>query len=133
MAPKAEITSWADDTTGKKYVQIQGKIYEELSPARPGRHPPAPDTIGWGDVPGDQCTADGWQAAGAKRGKRWQRAHRLQEKQLSLTGGGKGGGKSSGQKQPPGATAAGKKSTGKGTYKGGSRPKGGAYHPSTSP
>ena len=82
MAPKAEITSWADDTTGKKYVQIQGKIYEELAPARPGRHSPAPGDFGWGDVPDDQGTADGWQAAGAERGKRWQRAHTLQEKQL---------------------------------------------------
>ena len=116
MAPKADLTTWVDEATGKKFIQIQGEIYEQLSPARASRRSPMPEPVGWGDVPEDPRLADGWQEAGTRRGKRWQRAHRVQEKQLSFKGGGKGGGKPSGQKQPPGATSAGKKGTGKGTY-----------------
>ena len=121
MASRTELTAWTDEATGVRYVQIEGKIYEQVGPACPGRRLPE----------AGPAAESGWQEAGGRKGKRWQRAHRLQEKQLSIKGGGKGGGKSSGQKQPSGATAAEGKGAGKGTYKRSSRPQGGAYNPST--
>ena len=126
MASKAQLIAWTDEATGVRYVQIEGKIYEQVGPAGPGhRFPEDPRLAGRGTEPG-------WQDAGGKKGgKRWQRAHKLQERQLSFKGGGKGGGKSSGQKQPPGATAVEGKGASKGTYKGSSRPKGGAHNLST--
>ncbi len=121
MASKGGLIAWTDEATGTRFVQIEGKIYEQVGPACPGRRPP---DAGPSDDPG-------WQEAGGRKGKRWQRAHKLQEKQLSIKGGGKGGGKASmAQKQPSGAAAAEGKGAGKGTYKGSSRPQGGAYNPS---
>ena len=123
MAANGGLTTWTDVETGTRYIQIEGKIYEQVGPGCTGRRPA--DSGRGGDP--------GWEEAGGKKSKRWQRAHKLQEKQPHFTkGGGKGGGKPSiGQKQPPGATAAEGKSAGKGTYKGSSRPQGGAYNPST--
>ena len=131
MAPKDELTTWCDAATGKKFVQIHGQIYEQLAPVRPGRRTAEAGGFGWGDVPDGEDAGDGWKE---KRRKRWQRAHKLQQHQLSFNKGvGKGGGKTSGQKQPPVATEACKKNAGKGTCKGSSRPKGGAYYPSARP
>ena len=129
MASRAELTARTDESTGQRFVQIEGKIYEQIVSTRSDRRLPEPGATGWGAV----AAEPGWQEAGSRRGQRWQRAHKLQEKQLSFKGAGKGGSKPSGQKQPPGATAAEKKGAGKGTYKGGSRPQGGAYNPSTRP
>ena len=120
MASWAELTAWTHESTGKKVVQIEGTIYEQIGSTRSDRRLPGSGAIGWGDVPEDPRLAEpGWQDAGSRRGKRWQRAHKLQETQLSFKGAGKGGSKPSGQKQPPGATAAQKQEAGKGTYKGG--------------
>ena len=98
MASKGDLTAWTDVATGTRYIQIEGKIYEQVGPGCAGRRPP--DAGSSGDP--------GWQDAGGKKGKRWQRAQKLQEKQLHSTkGSGKGGGKASmGQKQSSGATAA---------------------------
>ena len=94
MAPKDEPATWYDAATGKKFVQIKGQIYERLAPVRPDRCAADGNGFGWGDVPDEGSAADGWKE---KRGKRWQRAHRLQEQKLSFNKGvGKGGGKTSG-------------------------------------
>ena len=74
MASRAELTAWTDEASGKKFVQIEGTIYEQLGAARPDRRPPGSGAIGWGDVPEDPRLADGWQDAGTRRGKRCQAA-----------------------------------------------------------
>ena len=148
-----KLAQWIDEESGKKYVQIQGQIYEAIHPGRPGALPGPP--MGWGDVPEYPPAEGQWQTKGGGRGQRWQRAHRQQ--QLLVMGSSKGGGKSSGQrplsdtnaalrtmgggkdtgksrgqKQKPRADAAAARN-GQGTYKGSSRPSGGASYPSARP
>ena len=109
-----KLAQWTDEENGKKYVQIQGQIYEAIHPGRPGA-PPGPP-LGWGDVPEYPPAEDQWQTKGGGRGKRWQSAHKQQ--QLLVMGSSKDGGKSSGQRPPSDTNAAlrtmgGGKSTGK--------------------
>ena len=150
MAP--QLVQWSDEATGKRYVQIQGHIYEAI---HPGRHSTPPGPIGWGDVSEFPPDDDQWQTKGGGRGRRWQRAHKQQQllvlgsskgggkspgqrplsdsnAALRTKGGGKGTGKPRGQGQQSRANAAADKS-GQGTYEGSSRPRGGAYHPSARP
>ena len=40
MASKGDLTAWTDDATGTRYIQIEGKIYEQVGPGCAGRRPP---------------------------------------------------------------------------------------------